>query len=345
MSAKKIIGITAAATAVIVSAGALVSILVLDQDEGLQSLVKTVSTELTKDDTPYEPSGQIIGYRDELQLTDLGKQILFESKPEILSNPDFDEACSGVKVEPGVGVLGCYYSGRDKIYIYDVTDDRLVDIERVVLAHELLHAVWERMSADEQDSINQELLRVFSGLPDGNPVVVRLEPYIKSAPDTLTTELHSIMGTEAVDISSDLETHYAQYFKDRKQLAADANNAYQVIDDTRNELLKKAKALLEGGEELDFMRSRLAQREVNVESLINEFNRKADNLEFATEEEYDKARESINLERSSLAEDYEAFNRSVEKYNDDVARLEALNRALKELNEGVNIPTLHEVTK
>lgn len=345
MSAKKIIGITAAATAAVVSAGVLVSVLVLEPDEGLQSLIKTVSTELTKDDTPYEPSEQIVEYRDGLQLTDLGEQILLESRPEILANPDFDEACSGVNVEAGVGVLGCYYSGRDKIYIYDVTDDRLVDIERVVLAHELLHAVWERMSADEQDSINQELLRVFSGLPDGNPVVVRLEPYIESAPDTLTTELHSIMGTEAVDISSDLETHYAQYFTDRKQLATDANNAYQIIDDTRNELLSKAKALLEGSEELDFTRSRLAQREVNVEALINEFNRKAENSGFATKEDYDKARESINLERSSLAEDYEAFNRSVEKYNDDVARLEALNRALEELNEGVNIPTRQEASQ
>lgn len=290
-------------------------------------------------DPDYTLTPTLAEYTDNLLLTPYGKELLVEAQPEILTDPSFDEACSGVSVEPGVGVLGCYYTGRDKIFIYDVTDSRLAGVEEVVLAHELLHAAWERMDQGQQEDIYQELLSSFLDLPDGHPVVVRLMPYLESDPESLPTELHSIMGTEAVELPDSLETHYAQYFRDRPNVAADANDAYGIIDDTRVELRTLAKQLIVGSEELDAARSALERREINLEISITEFNKKADQSGFASKSEYERVRSLLEKEQADLAEDYSAFNEAVEKYNADVTRLESLNTTMNELNEGINIPS------
>lgn len=295
-------------------------------------------TNLPINDQPYALSGVVDEHAQTLNLTPLGEELLLASEPEIIGNPGFDEACSGVDAEPGVGVLGCYYTGRDKIYVYDVTDPRLLGIEPVVLAHELLHAGWERLTDSEKIELNQELTETFTNLPAGHPVVVRLLPYLESDPESLPTELHSIMGTEAVELPESLEAHYAKYFRNRSQVAQEANNAYGVIDDVRVEVTTLAEQLISGEVELDKERKRLNQREIELGIAIQEFNDLADSGAFVSETEYNRVRSVLEEEQVSLSDDYKTFNIAVEQYNSDVSRLEELNKTLQELNEGINIP-------
>lgn len=319
--------------------GGVAAMIFFDEPVPFGNLAEPFFIDSSSIENQYAPSAAISDHSEKLYLTELGSQILRESEPEVLSNPDFDEACSGVNAEAGVGVLGCYYTGRDKIYVYDVTDKRLANIEKAVLAHEVLHAVWERMSVEEKSELNQELLRVFTDLPNGHPAVVRLQPYLDSAPESLSTELHSIIGTEAVETSPLLEKHYAKYFTDRQQVAREANDAYGVIDDMRIELRSLARQLILGSEELDANRAVLEQREIEVEATVVEFNRMAENAAFASESEYYRIRNEIEAEQEALSDDYEIFNEAVEAYNEDISRLENLNQTMKELNEEINIPS------
>jgi hypothetical protein len=58
-------------------------------------------------------------------------------------------------------ILGCYYDR--KIYIFDVDSDELNGVHQSTLAHELLHAIWERHPDDE---IAKELGAVYQKYHD-----------------------------------------------------------------------------------------------------------------------------------------------------------------------------------
>ncbi len=98
----------------------------------------------------YEPDTVIAGYADRAELTDEGRFLFYASQPEVHPEDEFDQICSAGS--EGFGILGCYLPDERRIYLYDVTDDRLDGLEEVVATHEMLHAVWDRMSQDERDA-------------------------------------------------------------------------------------------------------------------------------------------------------------------------------------------------
>src|SRR5690606_38163618 len=110
--------------------------------------------------------------------------------PEIASADEFNQDCP--RQEANSPILGCYSTGH--IYIYDITNDALDGIEEVTAAHELLHAIWDRMSANDQQRIGG-LLRSTYATISNKELKERMDYYQRNEPGQFENELHSIIGT------------------------------------------------------------------------------------------------------------------------------------------------------
>ena len=166
----------------------------------------------------YEPDAAIVGYADRAGLTDEGRFLFYASRPEVLSEDGFDRICP--TGDEGFGVFGCYLPAERRIYLFDVTDDRLDGLEEVVATHELLHAVWDRMSQQERDAIGPLLEAEAAELADDETFAATIEFYGQSEPGQRLNELHSMLGTEVAGLSPALEAHYARYIDDRSAIVA-----------------------------------------------------------------------------------------------------------------------------
>src|SRR5690606_37805998 len=149
------------------------------------------------------PSTRIEQIADELQLSETGRRIFFASRPQIDAANDFQQHCP---IEGDV-VLGCY--GGQRLYVYEVTDDRLAGTIEATAAHELLHAFYDRLSPERAARIDQLVAAYVEALPadDENRRVVEGYPEAQRA-----DEWHSRIGIGYEQLPAALEEHYAQVF-------------------------------------------------------------------------------------------------------------------------------------
>src|SRR5690606_10396580 len=140
-------------------------------------------------------------------------------------------------------ILGCYTSA-DRVFIYDITNEQLDGIEEVTAAHEMLHAVWNRMSSSERASIEKELRSAYEKLGDGT-VKERMDYYVRTEPTEIANELHSILGTEVANLSDSLEAYYAQFFNRERVLALhdNYNSLYVSLQDRADVLYMNMESL------------------------------------------------------------------------------------------------------
>src|SRR5665811_664649 len=94
----------------------------------------------------YTPSAEVADISQRADFSEKGKFYLYTSHAIIDNAQDFNNNCQ--RKEQKNAILGCYSTSR--IYIYDVNYAELDGIKEVTAAHEMLHAVWDRQSSDEQ---------------------------------------------------------------------------------------------------------------------------------------------------------------------------------------------------
>src|SRR5690606_25698564 len=118
-------------------------------------------------------------------------RLFYVHNPELLNKVDFQGKC--LHTEETI-VLGCYIT-NSKIYVFDVSDERLHGVEEVTAAHEMLHAAYDRLNAKEKTRIDGMLSEVFNQSTDER-LKATVESYRKRDPSVVPNELHSIIGTE-----------------------------------------------------------------------------------------------------------------------------------------------------
>lgn len=174
----------------------------------------------------YHPAPDVAGIESRIGLTDYARGIFYRADPKIASKADFNADCETTK---GELELGCYY--RSSIYILRIDNESLAPEMDVVTAHELLHAAWARLSTEDKTKLSAELEQAYAGLNDAE-LRDRMAQYALSEPGQQANELHSILGTESLALSPELETYYARYFTDRARIIA-AHEQYQNVFSSR----------------------------------------------------------------------------------------------------------------
>ncbi len=195
----------------------------------------------------YQPSLAIKQLATKTTMNDHGRRLFYVYHPSLEPKQTFNSHCS--ESERTI-VLGCYVS-RGGIYIYDVTDDRLAGVEEVTAAHEMLHAAYDRLKPQEKQRLNNLLGETFTSLKDVR-ISAAVDKYRQKDPNIVPNELHSILGTEVMDLPKELEAYYKRYFSNRSAIVTLSQQYEQAFDDRRNsvaaddEKLKALKAQIDG---------------------------------------------------------------------------------------------------
>lgn len=185
----------------------------------------------------YKPSAGVVAIESQISLTDYARSLLYRSDPRIDTKAQFNVDC---QTKPGDLELGCYYHNR--IYVLAIDNQSLSPEMDVVMAHELLHAGWERLSNGERTQITAQLETVYAGLNDSD-LMARMASYAKSEPGERANELHSILATEQVTLTPKLETYYARYFVNRQVIVA-AHAKYTAVFDSQRKALENELATI-----------------------------------------------------------------------------------------------------
>lgn len=291
----------------------------------------------------FEPDPELLNYVRDASLTAEGEVYLFASLPEIVPAGEFDRYCS--RDEPGIGVLGCYRLAEKRIYLYDVTDERLEAMEPVIAAHEMLHAAWHRFTTAEQQRLAGLLEEGFAALPDDHPLHERIASYEANDPTSRIPELYALMGTEISELPDELEAHYAVYFADRSAVVALADEVYAIFATFDSELQSLADGLEARSDIIDALK---AQYELDSSVLgadINVYNERVAHYnageDVSGSNRFDEERDELIARQQALKAERDEILRQIDEYNALLDQLNILNQELGELNQGINI-TLEE---
>ena len=237
----------------------------------------------------YQPTSEMSAIRDKLKLTDKGEFLFNATQPVLNGRETFNNICR-TATDTEVAVLGCYTGGN--IYIYNIVSDELKGIRELTTAHELLHAVWARMSDDERVALTEPLTRVFEANQD--LLGKELDTYdIKEKQE----ELYVRAGTEVANLPDILEKHYGEVFSDQ-DLVVDFYNSY-------------IKTFREIETEMDNLKAEMDTLSAEIDSLKVEFER--------------APTWALYYRINALVDEY---NARVEKYNADIERYESLNQTV-----------------
>lgn len=150
----------------------------------------------------YDPPADIAKLAEDAGMSERGKQLFFRFSPQLVSEEQLAEICSGDK-------LGCV-EGRS-LYLLQFRNGEEYNRTIVSAAHEMLHVAYSRLLEQEKKRL-EDLLDKELRKPTAAEVIKQLTAYPEA---DYFNEAHSFIGSEIPAVDAELEAHYRQYFADR----------------------------------------------------------------------------------------------------------------------------------
>jgi hypothetical protein len=279
----------------------------------------------------YQPTAEIEAIAERTSMSKEGEFLFYASRPSIEESTVFNEKCA--RIEQSAAILGCY-DGRN-IYVYNVTNPKLDGIREVTSAHEMLHAVYLRLSAEEREVVDKLVEAEYLKLSNDEEFAARMEFYARTEPGERDNELHSIIGTEVASISPELERHYKQYFDDRNKvvaLHAQYASVFASLQLRSKEISEQITAIA------DQIEANTDEYNTGVNQLnrdIATFNARANSGAFETQAQFDAERARLTARvaqldglRASINDDRSVYNTLREELLSIASESDALNRSI-----------------
>lgn len=251
----------------------------------------------------YTAPAEVVALADATTMTDDARNVFYVNRPLVVDEAQFNSAC---KPESTI-VLGCFIS-RDGIYLYDIEDTRLEGVKQVTAAHELLHAVYERLSTKDKQRIDSLTAEAFAGVTEQR-ILDTVGDYRARDASVVPNELHSILATEVSTLSPELEEYYAKYFKDR-QVIVGFSQAYESEFSNRKDQVANLDA-------------ELASLKLEIDAGQNDLALQYSALQA----------EKNNLDALLSSGDTDGYNARVPGFN---AQVSAYNRSVRALEKQIN---------
>jgi len=275
----------------------------------------------------YEPGEKIQAIEQDLALTRTEKRVFRATSPTLLDKDAFNEHCENHKKE--VSLLGCYSSG--KIYVYEITREDLASSNKVTMAHELLHAAWERTNSGEKKRIE----KLLNGVYEEHKAWFDTE--LKTYTDeSRMEEIWTRAGTKLRNLPEELEQSYAKYFQDRSKIV-EFYESYQAPFEAlqaRNEKLKTE--ILAKKEQIATEREKYLAAASKLDEEIEKFNQCADEIGCFTTSEFEQERARLTAEKEHLETRRDELNSEIEANNAKVVEYQENQMALGELSEAMD---------
>ena len=258
----------------------------------------------------YTPSSEMATIRDHLNLTDRGNLIFNASHPRLDSRDDFNFDCASS--DPDIAVYGCFTS--NKIYVYNIDDKELSGIRESTTAHELLHAVWARLSNSEKNRLIPLLEKVYSENTE------LFDEALNSYPDSeRIDELYVRSATQVKNLPAELEEHFSEIFSDQDKVV----DYYLAYVKPFEELRKRIDDLKA---DLDSRKAAIDQKTAEYESRSEAFNKEVDEFNtcaetagcFSSNYEFNTRRNELINTGSALDALYSELNGLIDSYNQKI---------------------------
>ncbi len=281
----------------------------------------------------YKPTTEVATIATTASFSDNGKFVYYASQPSIESTQLFNDACG--RTEQTTAVLGCY--SADRIYIYNITNEKLAGIKEVTAAHEMLHAAYQRLSDADTKSVNALLEVEYEKLKNDQKFAERMAFYARSEPGERENELHSIIGTEIASISPALETYYKRYFTDRQKTVAlytGYSAVFKQINERSTELSNSLKTL---ATKIEAATNRYNTSVKSLNQDIAAFNAKASaSGGFSSQSEFRAEQSALTGRAASLDADRAAIAADLATYRAQRAELESISAESAALNQSID---------
>jgi hypothetical protein len=166
----------------------------------------------------YQPPAEVVQLADQDTMNAYTRHLFYLNEPQLPSTvASFRQHCPENK---DTIVLGCYHPGQNGIFIYKVQDPALGGIQQVTAAHEVLHAVYARLSNGDRTKLDAELENFYQhGLSDPR-VLAEVKLYQQTEPTDVMDEMSCTFGTEVAKLPPLLEAYYSHYFTKRAAIVA-----------------------------------------------------------------------------------------------------------------------------
>jgi chromosome segregation ATPase len=260
-----------------------------------------------------DPDNTVLILGDRLSLTNKADFLYEASLPKLLPANDFNESCGRIAREHSI-VLGCY--SKQLIYLYDVQDTRLNGVKEVTAAHELLHAVYERLPRKERSRLDTLLAQEETRITDIR-IKGTITQYRTSEPKDVLNELHSIFGTEVAQLSPELESHYKKYFTDRQKIVAFSRQYESTFTAIEDQIKAYDSQLSNLRQQIEQLEASLERQQAN----IDQERRRLDALRSQKEiDEYNSAVPAYNNSIRQYNQGVETLRDTIAEYNNTVAK-------------------------
>jgi len=255
-------------------------------------------------------------------MTKYAQNIFYLTAPEIIvDGKTLNSTCN----EETANILGCYIPQGNKIFIHQVSDDRIKDAMKVAAAHEMLHAAYHRLRSREKNIVNAGLEEYFNS--SSNEVLkARIAAYKKSNADT-SNELHSILGTEIANLPIELEEYYARYFKNRNEVVS-FYLKYEV------EFEKRKAQVSDFDRQLELLKSQISALDSSLAQNSKQLQQEQEALKIlstANPEKFASESARFNIKAASYNVAVKQMSSWVKTYNDLVTKRNSIALESKEL--------------
>jgi hypothetical protein len=253
----------------------------------------------------YVPPTAVVKLANEDTMTSYTRHLFYLNRPKLLTTvKSFRNYCPE---NENTIVLGCYHPDQDGIFVYAVNDPTLAGVQQVTAAHEVLHAVYARLSGHARAQLNSELMNYDKhGLT--NPLVkAEVKLYQKTEPGSVMDEMSCTFGTEIAHLPAPLEAYYAKYFSNRAVIVA-YEQQYQAAFSSRQT------QIAQDDSQLATMKTQIDTLDNQLQSSLNSLNTQLASL--------------MSLRNASELASYNAgvpaYNDLVNTYNANVQTVENL---------------------
>lgn len=271
----------------------------------------------------YTPPAAVSTLAAEDAMTPLGAHIFYVNHPMVETNrTTFRQACA---IAEQTIVLGCYHSDQAGIEIYDVTDGRLKGVEEVTAAHEMLHAVYDRLSSKARQDVDSMLQDYYKNDLQDQRIKDTIALYMKTEPNDVVNEMHSVFGTEIANLPVPLENYYKKYFTNRVAVTTFAAN-YE------GEFTSRKTQITSDDAQLTTMKAQIQADEQSLNAQLAGLQADRSRVENSTSEsevvQYNSRVSAYNSGVRRLQDEIAAYNALVEQRNAIAADLASLQGAL-----------------
>lgn len=279
----------------------------------------------------YQPSNEIRAIAERATMNDGGEFYFYASRPVLDGTQKFNDYCA--RREEKSAILGCYSGG--KIYIYQISDERLDGIEEVTAAHEMLHAAYDRLTKAEKNRLEPLLKTEYEKVAD-DELKGRMAYYDRTEPGEHYNELHSIIATEVDSLAPELEEYYKKYFDDRSSIAR-LHATYQAeFESLENQTTTLANDLNMLADEINTATERYNSDSAQLNADIQTFNARAEDGGYGSQAAFDADRRQLVARSDAIAVDRQKIENNIAAYESKLAQYKALSSEAQDLNNSIN---------